>query len=276
MYALNNDITYFYSFGVECIPKEIKKFINGSTIRANIYRMQAYDPVICRYFCIGFIDFMLKGKSITDFNNLFSPNNFFKNDDIILNYFKMGESANMYPNLNHQQQFRFNEINKIKDYFIAEIRERELMSKRLSKYIASFDYFNKSLIVLSARSPSISIALFATVTGAPVRIASANFSFAFSMTTGTVKKLLKTTRAKKKKHNKIVMLARSKLNSIESKISKAFIDNEISHEDFETIINGEKNYLELKESIIMIKSQRSDTKKKVLKLLNITRSLIII
>ena len=168
MYALNNDITYFYSFGVECIPKEIKKFINGSTIRANIYRMQAYDPVICGYFCVGFIDFMLKGKSITDFNNLFSPNNFFKNDDIILNYFKMGESANMYPNLNHQQRCRFNEINKIKDYFIAEIRERELMSKRLSKYIASFDYFNKSLIVLSARSPSISIALFATVTGAPV------------------------------------------------------------------------------------------------------------
>ena len=90
------------------------------------------------------------------------------------------------------------------------------MSKRLSKYIASFDYFDKSLIVLSIATGSISIALFATVIGAPVRMISASCSLAFSITTGIVKKLLKITRNKKKKHNKIVMLARSKLNSLES------------------------------------------------------------
>ena len=154
------------------------------------------------------------------------------------------ETNNMYPNLNaiplnDQQQFRLNKISEARDYFIGEIKERELMSKRLSKYIASFDYFDKSLIVLSVTTGSISIASFATVIGAPVGIASASFSLAFSICTGIVKKLLKTTRNKKEKHNKIVMLARSKLNSIESKISEALINNEISHEDYTTIINKE-------------------------------------
>ena len=117
-----------------------------------------------------------------------------------------------------------------------------------------------SLIVLSIATGSISIASFATVIRAPVGIISASFSYTFSISTGIVKKLLKTTR-NKKKHNKIVMLARSKLNSIESKISEELINNEISHEDFMTIINEEKKYRELKESIRMMNSQRSDVEK---------------
>ena len=138
------------------------------------------------------------------------------------------------------------------------------MSKNLSKYIASFDYLDKSLIVLSVATGSISIASFATAIGAPVGIMSADCSLAFSITTGFLKKFLKTIRNKKKKHNKIVMLARSKLNSIESKISEALINNEISHEDFMTILNEEKKYRELKESIIMMNSQRSDVEKIIL------------
>ena len=138
------------------------------------------------------------------------------------------------------------------------------MSKRLSKYIASFDYFDKSLIVLSVATGSISIASFATVIGAPVGIMSASSSLAFSITTGFIKFLLKTTRNKKKKHNKIVTLARSKLNSMESKISEALINNEISHEDFVTIINEGKKYRELKQSIRMMNSQRRDLEKVIL------------
>ena len=114
---------------------------------------------------------------------------------------------------------------RFKDYFVAEIKEREIMSKRLNKYIASFDYFDKSLIVLSVTTSSISIATIATVIGAPVGMVSTSFSLAFSTFTGIVKRLLKTTRSKKKKRNKIDMLARSKLNSIESKISEALIKN---------------------------------------------------
>ena len=95
MYATNNNVTYFHSFVVEHIPKEIKKFteissIDKSTITTNIYKIQTHNPVMCGYFCIGFIDFMLEGKSLTDFTNLFSPNNLRKIDDIILNNFKNG------------------------------------------------------------------------------------------------------------------------------------------------------------------------------------------
>ena len=155
-------------------------------------------------------------------------------------------------NLN-SQQFRLNKLSKVEDYFIAEIKERELMSKNLSKYIYFFYYFDKCLIVLSVTSGGVSVASFATGIRIPVGIASA--SLAFSLCAGLLKKLLKATRNKKKKHNKTVVLARSKLNSIESKISGTLINNQISHEDFITIINGERNYRELKESIKMMKDQ---------------------
>ena len=90
LYVHDDTVTYFYSFDVEHIPKEIKTFIDHSlSITANIFRVQAYDSIMCRYFCIGFIDFLLAGKTLTEFTNLFSPNNFKKKDDIILNYFKM-------------------------------------------------------------------------------------------------------------------------------------------------------------------------------------------
>ena len=87
LYINNKTVTYFDSFRVDNIPKEIKNFINNKNIIANIFRIQACDSVMCEYFCIGFIDYMFKGKSLTDFTNLFSPNDFKKNDDIILNYF---------------------------------------------------------------------------------------------------------------------------------------------------------------------------------------------
>ena len=131
-------------------------------------------------------------------------------------------------NLNNQQ-FRLNKINEIENYFTSEIKERELVSKRLSNYIASFDYFGKSIIALSATSTSISIASFATVIVTPIGIASASLSLAFSLSTVLLKKLIEITRNKKKKHNKIVMLARSKLNRIESKISEALMSNQISY-----------------------------------------------
>ena len=71
-----NDVTYFDSFGVGHIPKEIRTFIDrSSSIKTNIFRIQPYDSIMCGYFCIGFIDFLLAGKTLTEFTNLFSPNN---------------------------------------------------------------------------------------------------------------------------------------------------------------------------------------------------------
>ena len=115
------------------------------------------------------------------------------------------------------------------------------MSKNLSKYIASFKYFDKSLIVLSVATSNIFLASFATAIGAPIGIMSASCSLSFSITTGFAKKFLKTIRNKKKKHNKIVMLARSKLNSIESKISEALGNNKISRADFMTFVIKKRN-----------------------------------
>ena len=74
--VINNDVTYFDYFGVEDLPKEIRTFINNKNIKVNIFRIQAYDSIMCGYFCIGFIDFMLTGKTLTEFTNLFSPSNF--------------------------------------------------------------------------------------------------------------------------------------------------------------------------------------------------------
>ena len=110
-------------------------------------------------------------------------------------------------------------------------------------------------LFLSVTSGGVSIASFAAAIGTPIGITSASYSLAFSLCTGLVKNLLKATTNKKKKHDKIVMAARSKLNSIEGIISEAFINNQISHEDFITIINEEKNYRELKESIRIMKYQ---------------------
>ena len=96
LYVNNKTITYFDSFGVEHIPKEIMKLIARTSfglgsrrkkIITNIYRIQAYDSIMCVYFCIGFINFMFNGNSLTDYTNLFSANNFNNNDNIILNYF---------------------------------------------------------------------------------------------------------------------------------------------------------------------------------------------
>ena len=97
------------------------------------------------------------------------------------------ERSNLSATPLNNQKLRLNKINEIKDSFIAEIKERELISKRLSKYIASFHYFDKSLIVLSATSGSISIASFATVVGTPSGIASASLSLTFSLSSGLVK-----------------------------------------------------------------------------------------
>ena len=88
LFCKKNEIAYFDSFGVEHIPEEIKKFIGNRNIKANIYRVQATNSVMCGYFCIGFIDFMLAGKTLIDYTNLFSPYDFNKNDSIILSYFK--------------------------------------------------------------------------------------------------------------------------------------------------------------------------------------------
>ena len=159
--------------------------------------------------------------------------------------------------LNDQTKFRLNEINKIKDYFEFEIKEREVVIKKLSKYTAALVYTDKTLIVLCATSGGISIISFTNVIGIPAGVISTSLTLVFSLTTGMIKKLLKEIRKKKKKHSKIIMLAKSKLNSIESSMSQALIDLEISHEKFKTIVNEKEKYGQMKE-IIRNKRDKED------------------
>ena len=139
-------------------------------------------------------------------------------------------------NLSEQTKFRLSEIIGIENYFHQEINQRKSCSKKLSKYVTAFDYIDKILIVLSATSSGVSIISFTSIIGAPVGIASASFTLIFSLTTGIIKKLLSITRNKKKKHDKILVLAKSRLDSIENLLFQALIDMEISHEEFNAII----------------------------------------
>ena len=124
-------------------------------------------------------------------------------------------------NFTNQTKLRLDEISKIENYFIEEINQRKSCSKKLSKYVSVFVYVDQALIVLSATIGGVSIISFISIIGAPVGIASASLTFFFSLTTGIVKKLLNITRNKKKNHYKILMLTKSKLNSIESLVSQA-------------------------------------------------------
>ena len=151
--------------------------------------------------------------------------------------------------LSEQTKFRLDELSKIENYFLEEINQRKSCSKKLSKYAAAFDYIDKILIVLNATNRGVSICLFTSVVGAPVGIASASFTLIFSLTTAIVKKLLNTTRNKKEKHDKIFLLAKSKLNNIETLISQALIDMKISHEECIAILKEKDKCEKMKEDL---------------------------
>ena len=257
LFVKTNEVIYFDSFGVEHTPKEINKFIgnNDTTkpsslerIKSNIFRIQAYDSIMCGYFCIEFINYMLKGKTLLDYTNLFSPNDFKKNDQIIKIIFK-NEYIEFIELTDTANKYRLDEINKIRDYFNNEIKERKDIIKKLNKYLVSFDYLDKIFITLSASFGTLSIASYASVVGIPAGITGASLTLVFTVGTGISKSLLKSTKKRKKKHNKIILLAKNKLNTIDTLLSIALNDSEISHEEFTNIINEANIYEKIKGNI---------------------------
>ena len=146
-------------------------------------------------------------------------------------------------------KYRLNGLNKIKDYFNNEINERKDIIKKLNKYIVSFDYLDKIFIALSASFGTLSIASHATVIGIPAGIAGASLTLIFTISTGINKSLLRVTKKRRKKHNKIIALAKSKLNTIETLLSSALNDSKISHEEFSNIITEKNMYENIKENI---------------------------
>ena len=151
--------------------------------------------------------------------------------------------------MSEQTKVRLSEIIGIENYFDQEVSQRKSRSKELIKYDTTFDYIDKILIVLSTRSSGVCIISSASVVGAPVGIASAGFNLFLSLTTGIITKLLSITRNKKKKYDKILMLAKSKLDIIETLISSALIDMEISHQEFNAIIREKHKYERMKENL---------------------------
>ena len=177
--------------------------------------------------------------------------------------------ANEISELKDLTKYRLDEINKIKDYFNAEIKDRKDIIRKISKYIVAFDYAEKVFITLSASFGTLSIASYATVVGIPAGTVGASLTLIFTVTTGVVKTLLNITRKNKKKHNKIIALARSKLNIIENLISQALVDFEITHEEFSKIIYEKNNYEQIIDNIRRVKSindlnKENDLNKQVL------------
>ena len=152
-------------------------------------------------------------------------------------------------NLTEETKIRLNKIAEIENYFIQMINQRKSCSKKFSKYVTAFDYIDKILLVLSATSGGVYIISFASVVGAPVGIAGASFTLIFFLTTGIIKKLLSITRNKNKRHHKILTLAKIKLNSIETLVSQALIDMEISHGEFVAIFKEKDKYEKMKENV---------------------------
>ena len=141
-----NKVIYFDSFGIEHIPKEINKFINNNNnnIESNIFRIQAYDSIMCGYFCIEFINYMLKGKTLLDYTNLFSPNDFKRTTKLLKEYLEMNniieltDKAELSSSERTVNKYRLDEINKIRYYFDNEFKERKDIIKKLNKYLVTF------------------------------------------------------------------------------------------------------------------------------------------
>ena len=157
-------------------------------------------------------------------------------------------------------KYRLDEINKTRDYFNNEIKEKKDIIKKLSKYLVSFDYLDKIFITLLASFGALSIASYASVVGIPAGITGASLTLVFTIGIGIRKSLLKLSKKRKKEHNKIIVLAKNKLNVIDTLLSSALIDSEISHEEFTNIINEANIYENIKENIKELTAEPSSLK----------------
>ena len=165
------------------------------------------------------------------------------------NIIKLTDKAELSSSERTANKYRLDEINKIRDYFNNEIKERKDIIKKLNKYLVSFDYLDKVFIALSASFGTLSIASYASVVGTPASTAGSSLTLIFTIGTDISKSSLNVTKKRKKKHNKIIVLAKNKLNMIDTLLSSALNDSEISHEEFTNIINEANIYKNIKENI---------------------------
>ena len=163
--------------------------------------------------------------------------------------------------LTNVNKYRIDETNKTRDYFNNEIKERKDIIKKLTKQLVGFDYLEKIFIILSASFGTLSIPSYASVVGTPAGIVGSSLTLIFTIGTGISKSLLKVTKKRKKKHNKIIALAKNKLNTIDTLLSSALNDSKISHEEFSNIITEENIYENIKENIKELTEEPSSLKR---------------
>ena len=180
--------------------------------------------------------------------------------ELLKEYLKM----NNIIELTDVNKYRLDEINKIRDYFNNEIKKRKDIIKKLNKYLVSFDYLDKIFITLSASFGTLSIASYASVVGIIAGFKGVSLTLVFTIGTGISKSLLKLTRKRKKKYNKIIVLAKNKLDMIDRLLSSALNDSEISHEEFANIINEANIYENIKENIKELTIEPSSLKRTTL------------
>ena len=188
LYVDDNNVTYFDSFRVEHVPKEIENFIGNKNIIKNIYRIQAYNSIKCGYFCIGFIDFMLKDKSLLV--------------GCLYHYFKNMAEENI------SQEFRLNNTDETRNYLIEEINRKKLRSKKYKKICRTLNHIEHFLISSSTITGRISISAFGILIG----ITSHAIGLKVCAMTIAIKKYKSIIKKNKKKHDEKVLLAKSKLN----------------------------------------------------------------
>ena len=239
-----NLFVYFDSFGIEYIPQEVLNKIRDKSITDNIFRIQDNESIMCGFYCIAFIKYMLAGKTLLDYTNLFSPNYYKKNDKIIYKYFKdMVEEASL--------EFRLRKNDETRNYLLDEIKHNDLIRE---KYKKTCKYLQKRhaenlLLFVSKVTGCVSISAFASLVAISVGITSSAVGIKICAIIGGIKKYKSLIKKKKKRYYKIVLLGKDKANTIEILISKALIDSYISHDEFVSVSNVLREYYEMKTEI---------------------------
>ena len=203
-----NLAVYFDSFGTECIPQEVLNKIKDKSITHKIFRIQDNGSIMYGFYCIAFIGCMVAGKRLLDYTNLFSPNDYKKNDKI------------------WQKKFRLRKIDETKNYLLEEIKHSDLISEKYKSTCKCLNYDEHLLSLLSTVTSCVPVSALASLVCVPAGITSSAVGIQIWAIIAGSKKCKSLIKKKKKKHDKIVLLGKDKLNNIEVLISKALVDSE--------------------------------------------------
>ena len=193
---------------------------------------------MCEFYCIAFIEYLLAGKNLLDYTHFFSPNDYKQNDKILTKYFKDKYGRSL--------KFKFIKNYETRNYLLDEIKHNDLMSEKYKKACKYLNYVENLLILVSTVTGCVSITAFDSLVRVPVGITSSAIGLKICAFTAGIKKYKSIIKKKKKKQDKIVLLGKDKLNTLEVLISKTLIDSYISHDEFASLNNVLTEYYEMK------------------------------